>query len=402
MTSHTPQIDKADAVAVSRRGLIIGPIAANVAFVMELTLVPLLLPAIQLQLGLSIGDLAWIFNSYGIAVAIGVLLSGWCGDAFDTRKVFGYGVALFAAGSLLVATSNSFEILIAGRAIQGLGAGIFSPLLPLLLTRASPLKPGRMLIVWGSIAGYVSAFAPLFYGSFFSKFGWNIGFIFIALLAIVALILLNGLRDTNERAETPALPKDYSQLFRARHLWVTFIYVFCTYGSITYYLFRLPVWLSDNEVRTASVGFALTVMWLTFSALSTLLRNMVDGPQIRTIMFASPLLIVVGFFLSYDNENLFLIVLSCVLVGAGLACSNAPSTQLILRFAPKGLSAASTSLDITFARLGGIAMVALLAEAGFPYASSATAVSCFAAAACALIASKGLGLSASHVPNPAP
>ncbi|ABG31329.1 major Facilitator Superfamily [Roseobacter denitrificans OCh 114] len=371
--------------------MIIGPVAAHVAFVLELTLVPLLLPAMQSHLGLSVGDLAWIFNSYGIAVAVGVLLSGWCGDTFNPRKVFGYGVALFAVGSLLVAASNSFEMLLFGRAVQGLGAGVFSPLLPLLLTRASPLKPGRMLIVWGSIAGYVSALAPFFYGSFFSKFGWNIAFVFIALVALVALILLNRLRDPDEHAATPPAPKDYTQILRARYLWITFAYVFCTYGAITYYLFRLPVWLSDNDVRTASVGLALTVLWLTFSGLSTLLRNMVDSPHIRTIMFASPILIVVGFLLSYGNENLFFIVLSCVFVGAGLACSNAPSTQLILRFAPKGLSAASTSLDITFARLGGIAMVALLATAGFAFAFYATALSCFIAATCALIASRGLG-----------
>lgn len=402
MTSHTPQINKAGAAVMAPRGLIIGPIAANVAFVMELTLVPLLLPVMQQQLDLSVGDLAWVFNSYGIAVALGVLLSGWCGDVFNTRKIFGLGVAFFAAGSLLVAASDSFEMLIAGRAIQGLGAGIFSPLVPLLLTRASPLKPGRMLIVWGSIAGYVSAFAPLFYGSFFNTFGWNIAFIFIALIAIVALILLTGLQGRDEQAETSPPPKDYFDLFRSRYLWVTFIYVFCTYGCITYYLFRLPVWLSTNEVETASVGFALTVLWLTFSGLSTLLRNMVDGPHIRTIMFASPLLIVAGFLLSHDNENLFLIVLSCVLVGAGFACSNAPSTQLILRFAPKGMSAASTSLDITFARLGGIAMVALLAQAEFTFAIYATGLACLIAAACALMASKALGFSASHVPNPTP
>ena len=190
MTSHTPEIDKAGPVAVLPRRVIIGPIAANIAFVMELTLVPLLLPVIQLQFGLSIGELAWVFNSYGIAVAGGVLLGGWCGDAFNTRKVFGYGVAFFAAGSLFVATADSFETLIIGRALQGFGGGIFSSLVPLLLTRASPLKPGRVLIVWGSIAGYVAAFAPIFFGSFIGELGWNIAFIFIATIAVVALLIL--------------------------------------------------------------------------------------------------------------------------------------------------------------------------------------------------------------------
>lgn len=390
MTSHTPEIDKAGREAVLLRRVIIGPIAANIAFVMELTLVPLLLPAIQFQFGLSIGELAWVFNSYGIAVACGVLLGGWSGDAFNTRKVFGYGVAIFAAGSLLVAAADSFETLIIGRALQGFGGGIFSPLVPLLLTRASPLKPGRVLIFWGSIAGYVAAFAPLFYGNFIGELGWNIAFIFIAIIAVIALLILTGSHVTDDIAPYSGPTADYSELFRTRNLWVTIVYVFCTYGSITYYLFQLPVWLSNNEIKTASVGFALSILWLTFSSLSTLLRNMVDRPHIRTIMLAAPLLIVAGFSLSYYNENLLLLVLSSALVGSGLACSNAPSTQLILRFAPKGMSAVSTSLDITFARLGGIATVAILAETEFAFAASAIFLLCLVAAFCALTASKGL------------
>lgn len=380
MTHPISEIDRTGPVTVSPRTAIIGPVAANIAFVMELTLVPLLLPSIQSQFGLSIGELAWVFNAYGIAVAFGVLLGGWCGDTFETRKVFGYGVAFFGAGSLLVAAAGSFETLIIGRTIQGFGGGIFSPLVPLLLTRTSPLKPGRTLILWGSIAGYVAALAPLFYGSVFGEHSWNIAFIFIAIIAGIALVILNGLQTTKNPASSTGKGANYAELCRNRNLWLTFTYVFCTYGSITYYLFRLPVWISHSDTKIAGLGLVLSVMWLTFSGLSTLLRNMVDRPHLRMIMLATPLLIVAGFLLSYNNENLPLLVLSSVFVGAALACSNAPSTQLVLRFAPNGMSAVSTSLDITFARLGGIATVAILAETEFAYAVPAICLSCLVAA----------------------
>lgn len=390
MTLQTPDLNDVGRMAVSPRKAMIGPIAANVAFVTELTLVPLLLPAIHKQFGLSISELAWVFNSYGIAVAVGVLLGGWCGDAFNTRKVFGYGVALFAAGSMLVASANSIEWLIIGRTLQGFGGGIFSPLVPLLLTRASPKKPGRVLIVWGSIAGYIAALAPLFFGTLFHEQSWNYAFVFITAIAAIALIVLNGLKPRDAQTPDRDATTDYTALFRKKELWVTFVYVFCTYGSITYYLFRLPVWLSENDVSAAGVGFALSIMWLTFSGLSTLLRNMVDRPHIRAIMLAAPILIVLGFWLSNFNQTVFLLIASSVMVGSGLACSNAPSTQLVLRFAPKGMSAISTSLDITFARLGGIATVAILAEADFAYAAIATGLSCLVAAGCALVSNKAL------------
>lgn len=390
MTSHTPDIDQAGLVAVSPRRTMIGPVAANIAFVMELTLVPLLLPAIQMQFDLSISELAWVFNAYGIAVAIGVLLGGWCGDAFDTRKIFAIGVACFVAGSLWVAASDSFGSLLVGRILQGCGGGIFSPLVPLLLTRALPQKPGRVLIVWGSIAGYVAAFAPLIYGSFLDERDWNIAFVIIAIIAAIALLALSGSRGVDDPAPANEPAKGYSALFRSRNLWMTYAYVFCTYGSITYYLFRLPVWLSNNEIETASTGLALSIMWLTFSSLSTLLRNRVDSSHIRTIVMSAPLLIALGFSLSYYNANLFLLVLASILVGSGLACSNAPSTQLVLRFSPKGLSAFSTSLDITFARLGGIVTVAMLAEAEFAFAAPAICLSCLIAGLCVLATFKQL------------
>ncbi|QJF53223.1 MFS transporter [Roseobacter ponti] len=384
MRPHTPEIERARPVSLAARTAITGPIAANIAFVMELTLVPLLLPAIRMHFGLAISDLVWVFNAYGIAVAVGVLFGGWFGDAYSIRKVFACGVAFFAAGALLVAAAGSFETLILGRALQGLGGGIFSPLIPVLLTRAAPLKPGRMLIVWGSIAGYVAAFAPLFYGSLLGDFSWNLAFVLNAVIAGIALVILFGSPDAVDPARPAGAPQNYMLLFRESELWITFLYVFCTYGAITYYLFRLPVWLSGNDVRTASVGMVLSIMWLTFCGSSTLLRNLVDKPHIRTIMLAAPFLISAAFLFLFYNDSTVLVILSAILVGVGLACSNAPSTQLILKFAPPGMSAVSTSLDITFARLGGIMTIALLAETEFVTAAFWICLLCIPGALCAL------------------
>ncbi len=368
-------------MAGAARQAVIGPIAASTAFVMELTLVPLLLPAIQAQFGVSISALAWVFNGYGVAVAVGVLLGGWFGDAFDTGKVFRAGVVLFALGSFLVAAAGSFEALLAGRMLQGFGGGIFSPLIPLLLTRASPQRPGRILIVWGSVAGYVAALAPLFYGGVLEGYGWHLAFLFFAAVAVAAALIMPGPRHVV--APVARQPMDYASLFRAGALWMTFVYVFCTYGAITYYLFRLPVWLAEHGFDAASIGLNLSAMWLSFSGLSTLLRNRVDAPQIKLIMLAAPVFIAAGLPLSYYCETLVLLGLSAVLVGAGLACSNAPSTQLILRFAPRGMSGVSASLDITFARLGGIVTVAVLPQAGFGSAAMAVAGLCLVAVGCA-------------------
>ncbi|MEJ6387873.1 MFS transporter [Gymnodinialimonas ulvae] len=363
--------------------VILGPIAAYIGFVMDLTLVPLLLPAIKLQFGLSVADLAWVFNSYGAAVAVGVLVCGYFGDTLNIRKIFGLGVALFATGALISATAQNYETLIAGRLLQGFGAGIFSPLVPIYLTRASPDTPGRALILWGSVAGYIAAFTPFIYGNLLGDDSWRIAFVLIAAFAAGAWVLLIRSHVPQNPEPSTSCKRNYSEILRSRDLLMTFAYVFCTYGSITYYLFRLPVWLSENEIGASSIGLYLSVAWLTFSCISTLLRNLVDRPHIQGIMLVAPLLIAVAMLLLSNHQSFLLIGLSSVLIGAGLACSNAPSTQLILRFAPEGLTAVSASMDITFARIGGIATVSILAWVDGGYARLAICILCLLAAVCA-------------------
>ncbi|MEL6516194.1 MAG: MFS transporter [Pseudomonadota bacterium] len=369
---------------MSPNNAIIGSIAVSIAFVMELTLVPLLLPVIQEELSLSISQLAWVFNSYGFAVAFGVLLGGYFGDVFNTKRVFAAGVLCFASGSAIVAYVGNYEMMIAGRVLQGFGGGMFSPLVPVLLTRASPKRPGRVLIIWGSVAGYVAAFAPLIYSSFFLGFGWNLAFIIFAALALVALAIVQRSDIGDDRITFAESGASYAKLFRSRALWLMFGYVFCTYGSITYYLFRVPIWLADNDYDVISIGFILSIMWLSFSIVSTLLRNRVDQHYVGTILLVAPILIGSGFPLAYLCGDIVCVLIASFLVGSGLACSNAPSTQLILKFAPKGTTAVSASLDITFARFGGVAAVAVLAQKDFSQSVIAVLVLSAVALLCAL------------------
>lgn len=379
--------DTIDASAVTRKALpirtIAGSIAASIAFVMELTLVPLVLPALQAYHDLTIGDLAWVFNSYGIAVALGVILGGWIGDGFGIRKVFTAGVLMFAAGALLVACAGSFETLIAGRILQGFGGGIFSPLVPLLLTRALPKRPGKILIIWGSVIGYVAAFAPLIVGQVIGYTGWEAVFGLFAVLSAVALLLSVKPDATRSEPTSRKLPNP-RRLLEAPNLWLVYGYIFCTYGALTFYLFRLPLLLADMGYDVTTIGLILAMMWLSFSVTSTLLRNLVDGTHVRSIILAAPVLIAAGFGLATIAAGGVWILASAALIGAGFACSNAPSTQLVLKFAPNGLSALATSLDITFARLGGVASVAILAQVDFGYSVLVVAGLSLAALVCVM------------------
>ncbi|MEO1154995.1 MAG: MFS transporter, partial [Pseudomonadota bacterium] len=102
------------------------------------------------------------------------------------------------------------------------------------------------------------------------------------------------------------------------------------------------------------------------------------------ILLVAPILIGSGFPLAYLCGDIVCVLIASFLVGSGLACSNAPSTQLILKFAPKGTTAVSASLDITFARFGGVAAVAVLAQKDFSQSVIAVLVLSAVALLCAL------------------
>ena len=345
---------------------IASPIVASVAFVMELTLIPLLLSTIQADLQLTIGELAWVFNSYAIAVAISVLVGGWIGDIFGARKVFKLGVVLFTIGAVVASFAKNHDFLIVGRIIQGIGGVFFSPLIPVLLTSALPSRSGKILIIWGSIVGYIAVFAPLLGGSIIATTGWKPAFVGFALLATISLVLSYSKVTDGPEIGKHNLPI-YWSLFGLRDLWLVFGYIFCSYGCITFFLFNLPLKLTATDFTAEFIGAVLAAMWLSFSVTGTLLRNLVDGHHLRKIILSAPVFIASGFFLAYLFTYPVLFFLSAVFVGIGFACSNAPSTQLVLKFVPKELRAISTSLDITFARLGGIVTVALFAQVGAAY-----------------------------------
>ncbi|NNE86887.1 MAG: MFS transporter [Silicimonas sp.] len=348
-------------------GMVFGTIIASIAFVMELTLLPLILGPIQQDLGLSLSQLSWVFNTYAFAVAAAVLVTGMIGDLVNKRWLFAFGVILFASGSALAAMSSDFQSLVLSRALQGAGGGLFSPLVPILLTHAFPVRSGRILMIWGGLAGIAATVLPIMGHSIQSAFGWRAIFYAFAGTSLIALILASISAANTYPQAARGIPR-YRSLRAHPGIWLILVYIFLTYGSFTYYLFYLPTRLHSG----ASVALLLTSVWFSFSIFSFVLRDKLEGHNLkRTLMFA-PLLLTAGFLTAIAFQDATgAQYLSAILVGAGLACSNSPSTHLLLKLTPTELRALTSSLDITFARCGGAIAVALFSDVGPVLAASA-------------------------------
>jgi EmrB/QacA subfamily drug resistance transporter len=142
--------------------------------VLDNLVVNVALPSIHRDLGASIQALEWTVNAYVLAYAVLLLSGAALGDRFGRKRMFITGIALFTASSAAAALAPSIDLLIAARALQGVGAAIVTPLtLTLLADAFPPAQRGVALGVWSGISGVAVALGPLVGGAVVQASSWH-------------------------------------------------------------------------------------------------------------------------------------------------------------------------------------------------------------------------------------
>src|SRR6478672_7891936 len=119
---------------------------------LDVTIVNTALSAIGNSLGGGVSELQWVVSAYTIAFASLILTAGALGDRLGAKRVFMAGFALFTAASLACTLAPNAAILIAARALQGLGAALLVPNSLALLNHAYPDEKdrGRAIGMWAA------------------------------------------------------------------------------------------------------------------------------------------------------------------------------------------------------------------------------------------------------------
>ena len=136
---------------------------AQVVVVLDVTIVAIALPTIQSDLGLSAAALGWVVTAYPVAFGGFLLAAGRLADQVGRRRMFAVGLAVFGAASLACGLAPGGGLLIAARAVQGVGAALVTPAALALLNGAHPDGPARArALAWwtaaaagGGAAGWV-------------------------------------------------------------------------------------------------------------------------------------------------------------------------------------------------------------------------------------------------------
>jgi MFS transporter, DHA2 family, multidrug resistance protein len=407
----------------SRRWWALGALCLSVLLVgIDNTIVNVALPTIGRSLDASTSDLQWVVDGYTLVFATLLLLAGHLGDRFGRRRMLITGLAIFALTSVAASFATSTGGLIAGRAAMGVGAALIFPATLALLVSLFPDRKERAAAIgiWSGVTGLSVALGPIGGGLLVEHFSWAAVFLVNVPLAVVAMIatrlLLAESRDPKPGRFDPLGAFGsmvgvgllvWAIVEAPANGWGSAVTIGALVGAVA--ALGLFVWwearrtdplfdvtlFTNARFSAASAAIAAAFFGLFgFIFLITQYFQIVRGygvleAGVATLPFAvvigslSPVAIVLmkrfgttavvaaglalmssGFVLAagsgVDSAYWGRIVVSMVLMAAGLALTSGPATEAIMGALPRARVGAGSAVNDTTREIGGTLGVAIV------------------------------------------
>jgi len=277
----------------SRRWVLVATILASSMAFVDGTMVNVALPAIRRDLQATAADAQWVVESYALFLAALLLVGGSLGDRYGRRRVFLIGVAVFGVASLACAAASTVGVLIAARALQGIGAALLMPGSLALISAAFPeAERGRAIGTWSGFSGITAAVGPVFGGFLVDHYSWAWAFL-INLPLAVAVLVISWKHVPESREHSQRGPVDLAGATSAT----------VALGGLVYALIEAPVrgWTSPQVLAGGALGAAAAVAFVVAERRST-------APMLPFSLFASR---------NFSGANLLTLLLYAAL-GGGL------------------------------------------------------------------------------------
>ena len=169
--------DSRPAECASPKGTLVATVlGSSLAFVIG-SIVNVALPQMQRTLATDAAGAQWIINAYLLPLSALVLLGGALGDHYGRRRIFLWGVAVMAAATLACAFAPTLELVLAARAVEGVGAALLAPTSLAIIAHAFKGKErGRAIGIWAGAGAVAGAAAPLIGGWLVDTLSWRWAF----------------------------------------------------------------------------------------------------------------------------------------------------------------------------------------------------------------------------------
>lgn len=398
------------------------------------TVVNVALPAIGRTFHSGLQTLQWTVTAYTLTLAAFILVGGSIGDHYGRRRSFVVGVLWFAAASLLCGIAPSAGVLIAARALQGVGAALLIPeSLAIIQAVFRPEDRAQAIGTWSGLGGISAAVGPFIGGYLIQAVSWRLIFLInLPLVAAVVWIAERHVPETRDpsaqgrldlagaglatvglgtliygliagpdkgftapsvvaalavalvatlafvaRERTARHPMLPFGIFRARQFTSANVVTFAVYGALGGALFLLPIQLQQvlgySPLEAGTALLPITLVMLALSARAGRLSQRI-GPRLP--MTLGPLIAGGGLALlslvqsGTSYPTTFLPAI--VVFALGLSLTVSPLTATVLAAAPVEHAGLASAVNNAVARAAGLIAVAVLpAVAGLTTATFA-------------------------------
>jgi EmrB/QacA subfamily drug resistance transporter len=310
-------------------------LASSLAFV-DGSVLNVALPAIGRGFHASTDQVQWVVNAFLLPLSALLLIGGAAGDLYGRRRLLIGGIFLFAGASLLCAAAHGLALLLAGRALQGLGAAMLLPCSLAILGDAFDGEArGRAVGTWAAAGAIAGAIAPLLGGWLIDLAGWR--WIFLINLPIAAAAILLAWFYAPESANPDRPAPDWAGAALAT----------LALGTLTW---GLTAWSASGKAGTSSLtSIAIGLIVVPLFLLVEHRRR--EQAMVPLSMFGSASFVGLTLLtlLLYGAFGGIMILLPYTLIGAGYSALHAGAAMLPL---PILIAAGSPMMGRIAGRIG--------------------------------------------------
>jgi EmrB/QacA subfamily drug resistance transporter len=400
--------------------VLVAAILGTTVVTVDSTVVNVALPAIADDLGGGLAGQQWTSNAYLVTLGSLLLIGGSLGDIFGERRVFAVGVLGFGVTSLVCALAPTIEILVVGRALQGVAGALLTPAaLAVIVATFPPDERGRAIGAWTAWGGIGTVLGPLLGGQLVDSASWrwifaiNVPVVLVTLVLILRVVPAGRERDPDARVDVvggllcalglaamtfglieqplrgwgdpavagplvagallfagflvweartdhPMLPL---ALFRRHNFAFGNIETFAMYGGLGMLFFFLVLFLQEVAGFSAlEAGASSIPVTLVMFLLSMRFGSLADRYGPRFFMGVGPLIAAAGMamLLRLDSDVSYVAdLLPGLLVFAiGLSITVAPLTATVLADADESNAGIASGVNNAIARVAGLVTIA--------------------------------------------
>ncbi|MEV4313601.1 MFS transporter [Actinocrispum sp. NPDC049592] len=200
---------------------------------LDVTVVNVALPQIADDLHTGLQGQQWVVDGYAVVLASLLLAGGTIGDRYGHKRVVLTGLALFGAASLVCGVAPNVGLLIAGRALQGLGAALLLPGTLAVITRAFPdeKEQAHAVGIWAGVSALALPAGPLLGGALVSGVSWRA--VFLINLPVIAVAFPAAIRLVRETVDKHPRRLDIPGMALATLTLAAVVYAVITSGPNT-------------------------------------------------------------------------------------------------------------------------------------------------------------------------